>query len=96
MSSWWWIHSNALLFVEVVKLLSTLGADVVCPDEAEATAYDWAMQGVEGWHSGYGVAYFGEWFPGKLGRSKSPGSVTPKRWFSNPTHESRNIQVKDL
>ena len=45
---------------QVVKLLSTLGADVVCPDEAEATAYDWAMQGMEGWHSGYGVAYFEE------------------------------------
>ena len=34
---------------QVVKLLTTLGADVVCPDEAEATAYDWAMQGMEGW-----------------------------------------------
>ena len=32
--------------LQVVKLLSTLGADVVCPDEAEATAYDWAMQGL--------------------------------------------------
>lgn len=33
--------------LQVVKLLSVLGADLLRPDEAGATPYDWAMAGGE-------------------------------------------------
>ena len=40
---------------QVVQLLTVLRADLTKADEAEATPFDWAMQGVRGWREQYGV-----------------------------------------
>ena len=91
------MHCSNISGSQVVKLLTTFGADVVCPDEAEATAYDWAMQGTEGWlvlwlcqHMLENDVYLGQI------SSRPHTTWAPKWWFSkgNPLISGKSRLVK--
>ena len=87
---------------QVVKLLSTLGADVVCADEAEATAYDWAMQGTEGIAlCRFRRCIFLEMFFSRANFRATDFRrfcVTPKKVVKSKSYPQwrRNIQLEDL